>query len=284
MAGLPHPPIPRAGRVHWGQVASCEREVGVGVDFGKTATDYSRHRAGFPDELFDRLVALGLCARDRRVLDLGTGTGSLARGFAKRGCQVVALDPAPELIDEARRIDEREDVHIEYVVGTAERTQRDDASFDVVMAGQAWHWFDRPLAIREVKRVLRPEGWLLIAHFDWLPLPGNVVEATEQLIDTYNPEWQMAGSTGIHSAWLTDVRSAGFRHIETFSFDTTVRYTHEAWRGRVRASAGVQASLSPDEVARFDERLRRALGERFNSEPLDVPHCVWALTCQLPAE
>jgi SAM-dependent methyltransferase len=254
----------------------------VNVDFGRTASDYSRHRAGFPDELFDRLKRVGICQPGKRVLDLGTGTGSLARGFAKRGCQVVALDPAPELLDEARRIDEREDVRIEYVVGKAERTQREDQSFDVVMVGQAWRWFDRPLAMREVKRVLRPGGWLLIAHFDWLPLPGNVVEATEQLIDTYNPEWQLGGSPGVHPEWLTDVRAGGFVAIESFSFDTVVRYSHESWRGRVRASAGVQASLSPDEVARFDERLRRALVERFPEEPLEVPHCVWALTCRLP--
>jgi SAM-dependent methyltransferase len=173
-------------------------------------------------------------------------------------------------------------VRIEYVEGRAERTMCDDASFDGVMAGQAWHWFDRPLAIREVKRVLRPGGWLLIAHFDWLPLPGNVVELTEELIDTYNPEWQLGGGTGVHPAWLTDVRSAGFTAVETFSFDTLIRYSHEAWRGRVRASAGVQASLSPDEVSRFDERLRRALVERFPNEPLEVPHCVWALICRLP--
>lgn len=252
------------------------------VDFGKTASDYGRHRVGFPDAIFERLERIGACKRGLRALDLGTGTGSMARGLAKRGCQVIALDPSPELLEEARRLDEEQDLHIEYAVGRAERTHLDAASIDVVTAGQAWHWFDRPQTAREINRVLRPGGWLVIAHFDWIPLPGNVVEATEKLIDTYNPEWQLGGSTGLHPDLLTDVREARFIEVETFSFDTRVRYSHESWRGRVRASSGVQASLSSDEVTRFDERLRRTLVERFSDEPLEVLHCVWALTCRRP--
>ena len=47
------------------------------VDFGRTAADYARHRAGFPEELFERLVARGIGRAGQRVLDLGSGTGSL---------------------------------------------------------------------------------------------------------------------------------------------------------------------------------------------------------------
>ena len=61
-------------------------------DFGLTSTDYARHRAGFPDSLFERLRALDLGLAEQRVVDLGTGTGSLARGFAQRGCKVIGID------------------------------------------------------------------------------------------------------------------------------------------------------------------------------------------------
>lgn len=251
------------------------------LDFGKTATDYSQHRDGFPPVLFERLAALGIGDRGQRVLDLGAGTGHLGRSLARRGCEVVGLDPSQELIDKARAIDEEQGVRVDYVVAKAERTMLDANSFDVVAAGQAWHWFDRPKAVREVKRVLRPQGRLVIAHFDWIPLPGNAVEATERLIEKYNPEWKLDGGTGLHPAWLTDVRAAGFCDVETFSVDLQVEYDHEGWRGRVRASAGVQASLSTDMVARFDEKLRRVLEDDFPDEPMTLLHCVWALTCRL---
>lgn len=250
-------------------------------DFSKI--NYDHYRPGFPAELFERLVRLDIGQRGQRVLDLGTGTGNMARSFARRGCDVVGLDPSQALLEEAKRIDQTEDVRIEYVAAPAERSSLAAASFDVVSAGQSWRWFDTHKTVREVKRLLRPGGHLVVAQLDWIPLPGNAVEVTEQLIDKYNPEWRLGGGTGLHPEWLKDVRAAGFARIETFSFDLSLSFTHEAWRGRVRASAGVRASLKPDMLARFDENLRGALAEKFADEPLTLPHCVWALCGRMPS-
>jgi SAM-dependent methyltransferase len=252
------------------------------IDFGKTAQDYSQHRAGFPEAFFERLAAFGLGEAGQRVLDLGTGTGTLARGLARRGCQVTGLDPSTQMLNQARRLDEAAQVTIHYLEGRAEETGLPPASFDLITAGQCWHWFDRPRAAQEVRRLLAPGGKLVIAHFDWLPLPGNMVEATERLIETYNPAWQMGGGTGLYPAWLTDVAVAGFGGIETFSFDLPVAYSHEAWRGRIRASAGVAATLPPEQVAQFDAELAQLLQTRFSTDPLAIPHRVFAVVCQVP--
>lgn len=252
------------------------------IDFGRTAEDYGRFRAGFPEAFFERLAAFGIGRPGQRLLDLGTGTGTLARGFARRGCRVTGLDPSAALLAEARRLDEQAGVDVRQVQATAEETGLPAASFEVATAGQCWHWFDRPRAAQEVRRLLAPGGRLVIAHFDWLPLPGNVVEATERLIERHNPAWKMGGGSGLYPAWLRDVAVAGFREIETFSFDVEVPYRHEAWRGRIRASAGVAASLPPEEVARFEADLQRLLAERFAADPLQVPHRVFAVVCRAP--
>ncbi len=154
----------------------------MGVDFGKTARDYAAHRAGFPKELFDRLAAMGIGRSGQRLLDLGTGTGTLARGFARRGASVVGIDPSEPMLVEARRMARDEGVQVDYRVGRAEDIDAPDGAFDVVTAGQCWHWFDRPAAAAECMRVLVPGGALAICYFDWLPMPGNVVAATEALI------------------------------------------------------------------------------------------------------
>ena len=246
------------------------------VDFGKTAEDYARFRVGFPEPLFARLAAHGIGAAGQRILDLGTGTGTLARSFARRDGRVVGLDRSPALVAEARRLDREATVAVDYVVAVAEATGLRPRSFDVVAAGQCWHWFDRGRAAGEARRLLAPGGALVIAHFDWLPLPGNVLEATEALIVRHNPAWRGAGGLGVHPAWLRDLGLAGFVGIESFSFDVVVPYGHAAWRGRVRASAGVGASLPPEQVARFDAELADLLRDRFRREPLDVPHRVFA--------
>ncbi|AEV83451.1 methyltransferase [Actinoplanes sp. SE50] len=259
----------------FGQAAAGFGET---VDFGRTAADYARHRAGFPPALMDRIDDVA----GRTVLDLGTGTGSLARLFAARGAVVTGLDPAEPLLDQARRLDREAGLSIRYVVGAAECIHLPDATFDLVTAGQCWHWFRAGEAAAEVSRLLRPGGRIVIAHFDWLPLPGNVVAATEELIVAHNPAWALAGGTGIHPRWLTDLRSAGFTGLETFSFDVDVPYSPVDWTGRIRASAGVAASLPPPAVERFSAELTALLERDFPADPLLVPHRVWAVVARKP--
>ena len=252
------------------------------VNFGRTAADYGRFRAGFPDALFARLQEQGVIRPGLRVLDLGTGTGSLGRGFARRDCRVVGLDLSPDLIGEARRLDGEAGVESAYLAGSANQVGLASRAFDIVAAGQCWHWFHRAAAAGEARRLLVPGGRLVIAHFDWIPLPGNLVEATESLIREHNPDWTLGGGSGLYPDWLADAAMAGFGELETFSYDEAVPYGHEAWQGRIRASAGVAASLPPAQVGAFDQALAALLAERFPDDPQAVPHRVFCLTARAP--
>ena len=190
---------------------------------------------------------------------------------------MTGIDHGQPLLAEAARLDEVAGVQVNYIHARAEETGLPSGYADVVAAGQCWHWFDRPAAMREVIRVLKPEGRLVIAHFDWLPLPGNVVEATERIVLQHNPEWSMGDQCGIYTDWFRELGSAAFRAIESFSYDIDVPYSHEAWRGRLRACGGVGAVLSPDEVERFDRALAGMLLLRYPDEELQVPHRVFVV-------
>lgn len=252
------------------------------ADFGRRAGDYTRHRAGFPEETFLRLARLGVGVEGQALLDLGAGTGTLARGFARRGCRVTACDISAAMLAEGRRLAAEERLDIVFVEAPAESTGLPDRSFDAIVAGQCWHWFDGPKALAQAVRLLRPGGRLAIAHFDWLPVAGNVVEATEALILRHSPDWPMGGGTGFYPAWAVQMTAAGYREIETFSFDADQPYSHVDWRGRIRASAGVGGSLSPEAVEAFDRELAAVLRERYPAEPLRVPHRCWAVVARPP--
>jgi len=252
------------------------------IDFGLTVNDYAKHRAGFPDSLFDRLIARGIATPGQTVVDLGTGAGTLARGFARRGCRAIGIDPSEPLLAQAKLLSEAEGLTVEYRTGKAESTGLESRSVDAVTAGQYWHWFDGPIAAREAVRILKPGGRVAICHFDWIPLKGNVVEATEQLIVKHNPAWKWGGGHGLHPYGLRHLAEAGFVDLETFSYDVFAPYSHADWRGRIRASAGVGASLPPEKVEAFDREHATLLSEHFPEPILQVHHRVWAAIGQKP--
>ena len=115
------------------------------VDFGKTADDYARHRAGFPGSFFQRISDLGIARPGLRALDLGTGTGTVARGLAQLGLSVTGLDPSDDLTAQARALDAAAGVEIDYVTAKAEDTGQPEGHFDLVTAGQCWHWFEHEI-------------------------------------------------------------------------------------------------------------------------------------------
>jgi SAM-dependent methyltransferase len=257
------------------------------VDFGRTSSDYARHRAGFPDAFFERLAREGLLRPGVRAVDVGTGTGTIARGLARKGCTVTALDVSAPMLESARGLATEAGLRIDFHQAPAERTGLPSESYDLVVAGQCWHWFDRPTAAREAARLLVPGGRLVIAHNDWLAPAGSVVEATESLIDAFNPGppptyLGFGQGVGLYPQWFRDVADAGFTHLESFTFDVTVPYTHESWRGRIRANARVGASLPASAVARFDTTFAALLAERFPQEPLSIPHRIFALMATRP--
>jgi SAM-dependent methyltransferase len=237
------------------------------MDFGPSASDYARHRQGFPPSLFDRVPLLG------EVLDLGAGTGTLARGYAQRGARVVALDISPRMLQEASDLTDR-------VAARAEACPFRDASFDAITAGQCWHWFDGPRVAAECRRLLRPGGTLVIAHLNYLPLPGSAAEVSEALLLERNPAWTMAGVTHMAGRWDAVIRTAGLRELSSFAYEIDVEYGQDAWVGRMRACNGV-IPLGEAAAAEYGAALSRTLRQRF-PDPLLVRHEVFALVARAP--
>ena len=246
------------------------------ADFGKTADDYARHRAGYPDWLFERFMRRGLVRPGMQALDLATGTGFLARGLAQRGLRIAGIDIALDMVTAAKTLDAAQGLAIDYVVGKAEATGLPSETFDLVTAACCWHWFDRPKASAEVLRLLKPGGWLVICSQNWFPLGDNVVARSEAIVQRHNPKWPYGGLDGMTPFAIHDLRRAGFRAIESFAVDFEIPYSHEGWRGRMRASAGVSGSLAPDQVKAFDDELAAMLAREFPQQPMAVTHCLYA--------
>ena len=268
-------------------------------DFGRAASDYARHRQGFPDRLFEWI---GPVAGD--VLDIGTGTGLLARELARRGdaatggdranpapasgpgrkaiTSMTALDPSADMLAQAAEAAQAQGLQIAHVQAPAEDTGLPDAAFDLITAGTCWHWLDRPAAAREMHRLLRPGGQLIIAHQDWLRRPGNVIDVTLQAIDRWNPPPVDRKWTFQYPDWLFDLTEAGFGTYEVTAFPTQLAYSHHAWVGRIVASAQIGPALTPQQVDAFRAEFHAALTRAFPDEPMHVEHRVFAIRLTRP--
>jgi SAM-dependent methyltransferase len=120
--------------------------------FGALAEEYELRRPGYPDDAVDWLLPPGA----RVVADVGAGTGKLTASLLARGLEVIAVEPDPAMLGVlAARLpgaDARQ--------AGADELPLADGSVDAVVVGQAWHWFPHERAAAEVRRVLRPGGWL----------------------------------------------------------------------------------------------------------------------------
>jgi SAM-dependent methyltransferase len=241
-------------------------DEGRSFDWGRTSADYAAHRPGPPSSFYERLHALGVGRAGQRILDLGTGTGVLARQFARQGADVVGVDLAPEQIAAATQLARDEGLGARFQVAPAETTGEPDASFEAITANQCWLYFDKARVIAEVRRLLVPGGVLVTSHFSWLPRLDPIARQSEALVLRFNPGWGGAdwhGGVPPMPGWA----ARDFELAAMFCYDEKIPFTREGWRGRMRACRGVGASLPPGEVDRFDREhdalLRRIAPEEF---------------------
>jgi SAM-dependent methyltransferase len=240
------------------------------IDWGKTSVDYSVYRPGPPPSFYERLESLGVGLPGQSILDLGTGTGVLARQFASQGAKVAGIDLSAEQIAAARHLAKAQSLEVDFVVGPVEALPWPDDSFDVASANQCWLYFDKAKVIPALRRALKPDGWLVTSHFSWLPRLDDVARQSEALVLKFNPQWSAAdwsGEVPACPAWAEGI----FRVRELFVYDEPTEFTRKTWCGRIRACRGVGASMSPEKVAEFDAAHERLL-EKITPERFTVLH------------
>jgi SAM-dependent methyltransferase len=222
--------------------------------FGRTAREYELGRPGWPRELVDRVAGeLGLGA-DAEVLDLGAGTGKLARELVPRFARVVAVEPD----DAMRSVLEEVVSGVEASAGSAEAIPLGDDEVDAVFSAEAFHWFANDEALAEIVRVLRPGGGLVIL---WnYPLAyADLGEKAEAVIDE---AFERGGQPGLprvlSGEWRGPIERAGFEALREESLERELLRTPEEWIANMLSVSSIahQPRQDRDEFAR---RLRELI-------------------------
>jgi SAM-dependent methyltransferase len=156
--------------------------------FSNRVENYRKYRPGYPAEIIPLLKSeCGLTGRSV-IADLGSGTGLFAEMFLKNGNTVFGVEPNAEMRKAGEQTLSRYP-DFKSVEGTAESTTLPDTSVDFVVAGQAFHWFDRSKARPEFQRILKPGGWVVLAWNGYRVESSQMMAAYQALVAKYGTDY-----------------------------------------------------------------------------------------------
>ncbi|HQR21255.1 MAG TPA: class I SAM-dependent methyltransferase [Burkholderiaceae bacterium] len=133
--------------------------------FSDRVEAYLAGRPRYPAELVTHLETIGALQRTGIVADIGVGTGLSAEPFLAAGHRVVGVEPNAPMRAAGVEFLARYPAYTARD-GTAEATGLEAGTIDLVIAGQAFHWFDPPRFRAESLRILRPGGWAALIWND----------------------------------------------------------------------------------------------------------------------
>ena len=202
-------------------------EARRGFGTARAVAAYERGRPGYPPEAVAELVRVLGVAPGTTVLDLAAGSGKLTRQLLPAGAELVAVEPSAAMRERLAAAAPG----VEVLEGTAEAIPLPDGALDAVTVGQAFHWFDGPVAVAELHRVLWPGGRV-----------GLIWNVRDESVP-----------------WMARITAIIDRHA-----GDTPRYRDGRWRAAFDAAPG----FTPLQARRFrhhHELDRAALLDRFAS-------------------
>jgi ubiquinone/menaquinone biosynthesis C-methylase UbiE len=224
------------------------RDAARGFDVNAGA--YEVARPSYPAEAVAHIVGRGGIGPGTRVLDLAAGTGKLTRLLVPTGAEVVAVEPVAAMRDRLAALLPGVEVHD----GTAEALPLTVGSVDAVSVAQAFHWFDAPVALAEMHRVLRPGGHLFLVwntrdrDVDWVRAFGDLLVDGPDMERPYDSYYDVDYAAVVAEA-------GGFAPVELWSHAWEQPSDPDLLVARAE-SVSVVGSLPPEDKARVLDRIR----------------------------
>jgi SAM-dependent methyltransferase len=130
------------------------------ASFNDVAALYDERRPGYPDAVYDDVIAQTGLVRGTRLLEIGAGTGHATLAFANRGFAIDCI----ELGEEMAAIARRKFAGCQAVTITVADFDHwtTDRRFDLVFSASAYHWLNPQTRIQRIAGLLRPLGWIAV--------------------------------------------------------------------------------------------------------------------------
>ena len=229
--------------------------------FASTVALYKELRPPYPDEFFRTVSQRLKLSEQHALIDLGTGPGLLALGFAPHVGRIVGVDPEPNMLAAAKQAAADAGSDFALIEGTAESLAETIGVFDVVTIGRALHWMDRGATLAVLERLVAHDGWILVCASFSAPDPRNPwLEDYNAVRRAWSPAalWNESGGSA-----RTHRDLAGFFLGSTF---------HLADLIKVETSQTVSVRDLARRVLTFSPSSPDALGDNVDAMLRDVVH------------
>jgi SAM-dependent methyltransferase len=223
--------------------------------FSQRVEFYIRSRPHYPREVLEFLQRELRVRPEHVIADIGSGTGISSELFLANGNQVIGIEPNREMRAAGDQLLKPKYSKFRSVDGSAENTTLPDQSVDFIIAGQAFHWFDPDAAREEFKRILKPDGWVVLMWNDRWIRESSFSADYERIVDSFNTD-----VTHVHHSNVTKKDDAatiraffteGFQRVE---FPNQQVLDLEGVKDRLRSSSYMPMPDDP----RYDQVMREA--------------------------
>lgn len=244
----------------------------MSADYSKLAEGFEASQIGYSSDLYAVLAENGLKTTGA-ILDVACGTGLASEPLAKAGAKITGIDASDEMLEYARARMPGQT----WQTGDAANLEFSDNAFDAAICAQAFHWFDRPAAMREMIRVVKPGG-VVAVWWKHLMSDDPVKLLRDRTAKELGKEPPAAGLQGGFVEFYSSPLLDHALRVVPWRFATTV----EKLIASERASGSVAAAYGADAPEYF-ERLASALHAQYGgAEAVSVGYLQFVYTGKKP--
>lgn len=207
--------------------------------------DYVRARPSYPPALLNDLLADGILFPGAVVADIGSGTGISTELFLAGAYEVVGVEPNAQMRAAAENALAKYP-HFRSRVGSAEATGLPDGSASLIVAAQAFHWFDAARARAEFRRILMDDGWVALIWNARRSTGTAFLEDYEALLLEYGTDYAQVGHRGVGTQRLAAFFGAPYT---TRRYDNLQELDLAGLRSRLLSSSYIPAAGEPAHAA-----------------------------------
>ncbi|MBB5033361.1 class I SAM-dependent methyltransferase [Prosthecobacter vanneervenii] len=209
--------------------------------FSDRVENYVRYRPGYPQEIIPLLQREAGLTPQSVIADIGSGTGISAELFLKAGFSVHAVEPNGDMRAAAERL-LAPFPNFHSVNASAQATTLPDHSIDLIVAAQAFHWFNSPETRSEFNRILKPGGHIALIWNERKLDSTPFLRVFEQLLLTFGTDYTAIRHENVNAAALASFFSGPYA---THTFANEQRFDFEGLKGRLLSSSYAPAEGQP---------------------------------------